>query len=336
MALLDAADTPAPSAPDAAAPVATPAPAAATDEGTPAETPGVAAEAAEQKIADLTDDTLVKVIVDGEEVLKPWKEAKSELSGRFKFTSEMQRLATERKAVTAAQEQQAQQQQALAQLQQERNQLAALLQNPQLLQQYAQQVAQPQAPTAESVLAQLGFNNQDEIVTVADAMKIAQHLSNMQVTQATGALQHQFQQAFEQLAAREAVIKQDIRDAQETESYISSLNDTFTETLKANPILSAVPQVEELIRYEVSRMNPATLEDAQDAIQKVAGEIVESLNQRFIEQNKSKVIAKQKLATQTIEPPVGTGVQPQPIQAVDSKTGKVNWDQLRKQAESYL
>ena len=330
-----------PAAPAAETPAATPAvEATASDEGTPAEEQAAETQSpAEQKVAELTDDTLVKVTVNGEEVLKPWKEVRGTASGQFKFTTEMQKLAAERKSLSDAQAQTAQQQQALAQLQQERNQYAAILQNPALLAQYAQQLAPqapPQADVAAQMLQQLGYSNPDEIVTVQDALKIAQHLSSQQVNSATQQLQTQFQQAFEQLSEREAVIKQDIRDAQETESFISALNDTFSETMKANPILSAVPQVEELIRFEVSRMNPATLGEAQEAIQKVAGEISEALNQRFIDQNKTKVLAKQKLVTQTLEPPIGTGVQPQPISAVNSKTGKVDWDLIRKSAEAYL
>jgi hypothetical protein len=166
----------------------------------------------------------------------------------------------------------------------------------------------------------------DEIASIAQARQIAaQEVAQMQRQVAT--MQEQIQQWTQQQIE---AAKSDIQTSHKSQGYATEINSTLSEIFQQNPILGAVENMEDILRFKVYQADPATVEEAKDLFVKFASEQAEKLTRQFNEINKSRVVAKEKLTTAGIEPPGGAGVTPVPQ---DLKFGS---KELRDAAASYI
>jgi hypothetical protein len=279
---------------------------------------------AEVKLAELSDDSLVKVIVDGEEVVMPWKDAKSGISRQQKFTKSMQQLARDRETVTA-------QQARTQQLETERQGLENFLKNPNAVLNYVAQTFGPQA--LQALIGQpqpqaVAGRNPDEIVTAGEAQQIA--VAERQ------AVERQIQGLQRSIEDRAVQVKAEIAHEQQKAQHAVKISSTLNEIFTENPVLKSIPNVEDLIRFEVSQLKPQTETEALDAFKQVSKGMVEEISRHFKAQQKITKVAevKAKLESKSIEPPGGSAPQIQPTNFKDSD-GSVNWNKVKEMALNY-
>lgn len=280
----------------------------------------------ERKLAALKDDDLVEVVVDGEPTVMTWKEARGGVSRTAKFTKEMQKLAKDREAVEASQNE-------LVQLKQDRDSLNQFLANPKAILQFiakeypdvfAQQPLQA-SPAGQAPQT----NDPNEIATFGDA----QSLIERQLSPLQKKIEDVVSSFEEKLNAKEQEIFHKQQQAKHEVAITSTLSDIFTE----HPILTAIPNAEQLIRFEVFKMAPKTEAEALEAFKLVSQGMAEELGKHQKAQMKIQRVAevKAKLDSKSIEPSGGSA--PQITPASYKKTdGSVDWNKLRDMAASML
>jgi hypothetical protein len=277
------------------------------------------------QLAQLNDNQLVEVTVDGEQVQMPWKDAKAGVMRQAHYTKSMQALRQEQTQFEQSRGQ-------LTQFQQEREALVSLLKSEDLMKQFLQRqyphlLAQAQAAAA----AQTGVDP-DDIATVGQLQQqqelAAQHIAQMQA-QMQAQLQEQLQTVTQTIEDRAAVAK-----------LSESINGTIAGIFSEHTYLTElIPNAEQLLRYEVLKLQPSTPEETLQAFKDVAGGWVETFQKQVAAANKTSVINKQKLSTNNIQPPGGAQVQPTPtsFKKVNPMTGKteIDWSKLNEAAMNF-
>lgn len=316
--LLDAVDT---EVPDVVAEAAPAVEAAAPEAGPSATSPTPQASPAEELDPEVHGDRLVRVKVDGQWEVKSLKDVASGYSRTSHFTRQMQDVATKRREADELLAQHTARQSELTAQQNELQQLRSLVGNKELLIKYVQHLGGQPNPPVEG--------DPNEIATVQQARDIS------------AAQVKQFQQSLEELeqrqTARVAASARDIENRRETAVFSESINTTVKEIFEASPILTAIPNIEDLIRYQVHQLNPKTLTEANEAFRTVAKGMVEDLHAKFTDHNKLKLATATKLSKARIEPPGGSGIQVQPVkQAYDKESGAMNWKSLNAAATNMM
>jgi hypothetical protein len=278
--------------------------------------------ASNAQLAKLSDDSLVEITVDGQTVQMPWKDAKGGFQRQAHYTKSMQTLRQEQQAFES-------ERQALQQAREEHGVLVNLLKSPEMLQQFiARQY--PQLAQQAAVIQQAAQNvDPGDIATVGQIQEAQAQLI---------AQQQQMQEQFmQELAAREETLTRTIEDRQATAKLSAEINTTIKGLFNEHPYIGKlIPNADQLLRYEVLQMKPGTHEEAVDAFKTVFGGWVENFKSTVSEQNKSTVLAKQKLVKNNIQPPGGAPPQQPPtdFKKVNKMTGKteVDWDRIRSAA----
>jgi len=307
-------DTPAPETPDTPAEEQVETPDLGADvpnreEATPAQTP----QATEAK-----SDTLIEVTLpDGTTQKLPVDELKKGYMRQADYTRK-------RQAEAQAQQQFQQQVQLVLQEAARRQQMMEqFLSDRAALERYIQQQFpnQPQQPEFDPT----------EIATVEQAQQVAQRqLADFQEQLAVHL--QQMQQAFDQ---KVQTATQELEDRRETAAYATVINQHLAKIFQENPLLEAVDNIEDLLRWQVYQTKPQTIEQTLEAFSHAAKQQAEKLNARFNEVTKKQVVQKQKLLQNNIEPPGGSGVQPQPS-SYKKSDGSIDWNKLAASATAYL
>lgn len=265
---------------------------------------------------ELHGDRKVRVKIDGEWQTVTLKEAANGYSRTSNYTKSKQQLAAERAELEAQKTQRDRDQQEL-------QQTRAFLNNPQLVAQYLRQTMpqlfQPQ-PEQQPV------GQPHEIATIEQADRLIE-------SRIKGVLE-QLQQVEQQTAKRIADATAQIQHRAETGKYIEQLQTTVSKVFEQYPILEAMPNAEDNIRYEVAKLKPKTIEEAKEAFAQVAQGFAENLEAKWAALNKSKLAKADKLKTSRIEPPGGSGPQLQPAN-LKNTDGSVNWKSLTEMAKNY-
>lgn len=285
--------------------------------------PAPVAGQAPERVAGVVDDSeldpetmgdrKVKIKVDGEWQTVSLKEAAAGYSRTSAYTKRMQDLATQRAEVDAFKTEK-------TQLLEQQKQTQAFLNNPELVLRYLQQ-AQPQLFQPQ----QQPIGDPNEIATIDQA--------NQLIEQRVGRVMAQLQQMEQQTTQRIAQATNEIQNRAQTGKYIEALNHTVKQVFEAHPILNHVKNVEDNIRYEVAKLKPTTIEEAQSAFLEVAKGMAEDLELGFASANKTKLATAEKLKTSRIEPPGGSGPQLQPTNHKNSD-GSLNWKSLTNAAKA--
>jgi hypothetical protein len=279
-----------------------------------ADAPNVDGASAAQ-LATLSDDQLVEVTVDGETVQMPWKEARAGIQRQAHYTKNMQSLRQEQAAFEANRTQ-------LAQAAEQRDALAQVLQNEQLLQQFLQRQFPHLLQQGQQIAAAAEQVDPSDIATVGQL----QHL------------QQQYAQHMEQMAAsvRQEIQQElintttELETRQATAKLATNINGTIGEIFTSHPYLKElIPNAEENLRFEVMRLQPTTAEETLQAFKDVAAGWVETYKRHQTSQSKQAVVAKQKLVSNNIQGPGGAAVTPTPntFKTTHKMTGKqdVDW-----------
>ena len=189
------------------------------------------------------------------------------------------------------------------------------------LQQQSQQFQQPnpqmqgfppqQVPTPPTI-------DYDAPMTVAQAAQIV------------GTLQQQMQVQRQEILTE---AEQKFADRQEVERFSASINNTLGTIYETHPVLKAEPELEDVLRYRVAQLKPATLEEAQQMFQSEAKKLVGSIEGSLATQRAAVEAQKARLTTGGIVPPGGSAPQPQKPNFMTPK-GDLDWKALAEAAKS--
>jgi hypothetical protein len=291
------------------------APASDSGQSAPDPSPAQGGQPSEAKSAP---DPVVEVdFGDGRvEKLTP-KQIKEGYLRQQDYTKKTQELATQRKQA----EQVFGEYQKLAQ---ERQEVISLLQNPQALMYLAQQ----------QLAASQGSNfDPNAPASLGQAQELAQ-AQTAQLAQYVQQLEHAMDERDQQTKAEAAQL---VKDQLEYVEYSKSITNTLDKVWETHPVLKAVPEIEDVIRFRVAQMQPQTIEETLQAFEKVGEQVAKQLGEKFSEVNKAQSIAKQKLVNQGIEPPGGSGLPAsQPQSYRDPKTNTLDWNRLSDAARAYV
>lgn len=313
-AMADTLDTDTPvveSAPEAA-------PAAAAVETAP--TVGEVAPSANVPVEELDPeahgDRLVKVKVNGEWQTQPLKEVIAGYSRTSDYTRKAQDLARQRGEIEANK----------AQFEQSNQQLAyikGLLNNKTQVQQFIQQAY----PELLQVAQQPIQGDPNEIATIQQARQL--------VEQQAQSYQQQLREMATNLQAAQTKAIADLEFQREFNQHSATINHTLTDILAANPVLNKIPSVGDILRSEVLKLKPTTVEETNEAFRTVAKGIVEDLNSSYssVPPTSVKAPSAPALTKARIEPPGGTGPQPIPTKFTKNSGRGIDWKALYKAGE---
>ncbi len=119
----------------------------------------------------------------------------------------------------------------------------------------------------------------------------------------------------------------------QTARYAEDINAKLNDVMTKHPVLKVAPEFEDLIRFKVHQMNPATIQDALVAFETVGNDLVNQLASHFNAQHQAAEAARAQLAATGTVPPGGAA--PQVIQKPSYvKTGQrdLDWNMLSKDA----
>lgn len=294
-------------------------------DGTPATPPASITPPATPPASTTPPPNAAPVVDDGIEVeFEPGKvqkltkdEIKQGMLRQADYTRKTQELATVRKQAEEIL-------QRGQQFEQEREQLRQVLSDPRALMYLAQQqlaAAQgpqfdPEAPATMATIAQLAQQNQQAL---------QQQLALVEQNMGSAAEQ-----------AKQAAVDEVVGRI-ETAKHSETINAKLASIYESNPILQSVPEIEDVIRYRVSQMQPQTIEEALKAFEKVSGDVASAMGAKFTDARKEQALTKQKLVGGGIEPPGGAAVPANtPTSFRDSKTNVIDWKSLGAAAAAYV
>jgi ribosomal protein L12E/L44/L45/RPP1/RPP2 len=186
-----------------------------------------------------------------------------------------------------------------------------------------QQLAQEQGPSFDP----------ESPANMGTLAQLAQQ--NQQMLQQQLALVEQNIGAAAAAAQRAAV--DEVQARMETAKHTDTINAKLSSIYADNPILQSVPEIEDVIRYRVSQMEPKTIEEALSAFEKVSGDVAKAMGAKFSEARKEQAINKQNLVGGGIEPPGGAAVPANaPTSFRDPKTNVIDWSKLSQAAGAYI
>lgn len=251
------------------------------------------------------------------------------------YTKKTQELAEQRKQFEPIA-------QAYQELTAERQQVAQLFQNPQLLAQFIQKQYGPQFVQALQALNQpdpLAAVNSDDVVTAQQAALIAQRQAEQQANALVEVVQQRLQELEQRFTEKtnvsvQAGMKQ-LEDSQEIAAQMKVFDAHVANLLNEHPILQAMPEMEDAIRFRVIQREPSSPEEAKKFLTEEVERQAKAFESKFTELQKQAIAGKAKLTSHGIEPPGGQGVQPEPKNYKTPK-GETDWKSLAGSATDYL
>lgn len=278
------------------------------------------------QLAQLNDNDLVEVTVDGEQVTMPWKDAKGGVMRQAHYTRSMQQLRQEQQQFESGRAQ-------AVEAAQQRDALVELLRSEELMQQFLQKQYPHLARQGQALEQAQQATDPNDIATVGQLQELqAQHQAHTQ------ALLQEFRKELGNELERSTY---ELETRQETAKLANSVNATIADIFKSHPEIEAlIPNADQNLRFEVLQLAPKTAAETLDAFKQVAAGWVEKISAHQAAQKKQEVISKNKLVKNNIQGPGGTQVTPQPtnFKKVNRMTGKteVDWSALHSVAMGVL
>jgi hypothetical protein len=156
-----------------------------------------------------------------------------------------------------------------------------------------------------------------------------------QAMQLAQALSERVQQIESGIGTRAEAVRKEaeqyVEDRLAVANYAESINQTLDGAYKQYPVLKALPEIEDILRYRVAQSQPESIEQTREAFQAAAKELAQSLGAVYAAQQQQQVVQRQALTTQGIEPPGGAVPQP-PQESYRQADGKLDWKKMREAA----
>lgn len=328
------------SAPPATSPTGELSPAPTSADPVPSAAPAPADPPSPLAIDDTTHYRVVTKI-DGREVEEVITGAtlRARQMNAKKFTQEMQAMREFERTLRAREQdllQQAQKARDLEAIFADPTRLAQQIQAryPGMTLAEARQIAAQQQPPAPP--APLPSPDADSLSTIGDVNALLQAR--------TVAIQQDIESRI--AAAREAmngtaqeVVQQvltQLANAHTVSTYNSQIDATINDLLTAHPQLKAVPEINDVLRFRVERMNPRTPDEMFHSLRQVAQGIVDDLNGHYQSHLQAQAVQKARLVEKGLEPPATptTGYQRQISHR--GSDGKFDWNKLKADAKGFM
>ena len=279
-----------------------------------------------KKLAQLADDDLVEIEVDGVKETMPWKEARGFTMRQSKFTKSMQDVAKQRKAIED-------QQATVRAMGEEREALVTLLKDENLLKQFIGK-RYPALLKAQAQVEEAARTTDPGDIATVEQIENARHEFADTMNGLVDSLKNE-------LTRRDEALVERIQDAQTVVKLQGEIRTTVDSLFEAHPYLKVViPNAEQNLRYEVAKLDPRTPEATIEAFKHVFGGWVESYKNSVAATSKKQVIEKHKLETNNVKPAKGAAqVQPQPeTYLTKNRAGRmdVDWKAMNKTALEML
>lgn len=176
--------------------------------------------------------------------------------------------------------------------------------------------------------------NPDEIATVGQAKTIAEQ----QLQEVTRQIAEIRAQTSQQISDSITAANKELSDRQETAVHAGVIANTLTDIFTKNPVLNSIPNADNLIRFEVSKMvtPQMTQAEAVSAFHQVAAGMVEEIGKHFKANQKIEAVAaaKQKLTSTSIEPAGGATPSIAPT-SFKNASGQVDWNKVSQAARDF-
>lgn len=300
-------ETPVVEAPAAPAPAAVPSPAEAQD-----------------WMAAIADDAFYRIKEDGVEKVVQGKDLKTGVMLHRKFTTETQKFRAEEKDLRARAEM--------------AERLQRLVTNPDAYVRYGianpvmaqaiarhfgttpQAIAQGQfagqppaapaapfaAPAPAAPAPAFTPSNPNEVVSMGD---LAAHLGSTAASiQATtlAALQEKAQGIVGNVKEEIAKEVRALDDARQVSAYNAKIDEVIGGIVQQAPMLAVIPNINGVLREEVMKLQPTSVQEMFESFGTVAQGILQDLRQQFLAERAPAVVAKQEMVANNIPPQVGT------------------------------
>ena len=247
--------------------------------------------------------------------INEWRQSGLRLADYTRKTTE---VADQRREVQRIMEQ-------LAPMQEDLRWAQQLKQNPQLIIQMAQRMqAQNHQQTTQGQPNAPAFDP-NAPMTQAQTLEMAQAIA--------ARLQEMEGKLNESVETRANAI---VRSQMEIANYSTAINSTLADAFGKFPILKALPETEDIIRYRVSRMEPKTIQETLKAFSDVSQVVAEEITSKFgATQVASTIAQNQQQMAVGIEPPrvgspLGLGQEKRDYRANGGRD--LDWRKLRTDA----
>lgn len=153
-------------------------------------------------------------------------------------------------------------------------------------------------------------------------------------TRIASAIQQVQAEAAAAIEKAQTEAKQFVEDSINTAKYGESINTTLNKLKTENPILAAIPEMEDIIRFRVGKLEPVSIDETLKAFQTVGAQVARELTAQ-VEARIAQTVATKQVLQATATEPAG-GAAPQPTQPSYFKDGKLDWKGLKEQARSIV
>lgn len=244
---------------------------------------------------NIPDDAMVEIQVRGEKVLKPWKEARGNVQMQEDYTRSKQDLAKQAKEISDLYTTLKSRESSIAEKE------AAL-----------DRILGRSTPADDKK----GDIADDEVLTGKQAREL---LAKQRA---------EFESTLETKLGEQSSQAQRERLFQRWEDLTS---EAVTALKSENPVLSHIPQLDLVLKREALQDKPQTEAEMKQAILKAGQRLAAKLDEEYKERRKAEVARKQELTSKGPTRSSG-GPQFQPPQKAYGQRGKINWDELERDA----
>lgn len=313
----------------------TPVPATSTSSPVPSSNDAVSGSvspASETPAPQATQPELVEWELEDGSKVQVDKRLQPRLMQHKDYTQKTQTLAEEKRQLTQFQTQ-------FQQMQQERQQFAGLLQNPQEL---ARVLYETHGDAGLQALAQMlqgqeqpqGIN-ENEVLTAGQMQQMMQQERQRHEAELQRARQDFQRELKEGLTATE----QQIAFKREVQQYAGAF-DSHVDSLFNNPeyeLATDLPNAEDNLRYEVLQRKPASIDEAKAIAVEVLGQWQAKEEAKVTKRLAASAAKNASLAATGIEPPGGAPVSAAtPQQNYNRKTNKIDWSNIQAQVKTRI
>ncbi len=124
-----------------------------------------------------------------------------------------------------------------------------------------------------------------------------------------------------------------VEDRLAVADYAEKINGTLNKVYTDHPILKELPEMEAILRYRVSQLNPETIDETLTAFQRVAKELAAPYDRVVQTTMATQAAERAKLVSQGIEPPGGVAPQITPPDFKAKEGRDLDWNKLKEYAK---
>lgn len=296
----------------------------------------------EQQVLDLPDTGMFRITVAGQEMVVSGAEAKKRMMLHADYTRKTQAVAAKERMLGEAlgldpQKIDANTLQQFRGVLSEHQQMSQILSNQELYSRYGSEVFKPNAgstPNAAPVPSPSATKlDPNAIVSYGDVRGLVDNTTQA-IEAKLAELRQQSEDIPKNVAQQVQAEIQRLEDARESVRMRGQVEGTINQVVQQHPILNAIPNLVDLVKFETYKMQPRTEQELYHSTQTVLAGILEGIETAQAQRARVDAAKKAQVLSQGIEPPSGTAPSLKPAPKLDAKDPKY-WDNLAHVAKAY-